>query len=127
LSLEIVLVAGADAVGVAEGNILVKNGITPRPRRGQRAGHVRIGVLQEPGRPCHLRLEIRMVGPVSPPGRTWLRLAGDRSEQSSAQRYPRAKATKPEETGGGESERLHSTYELGEPAPWDPEEGREAP
>ena len=124
MSHEIVLVAGADAVQLAEGITLVQDGITPRPRRGQRAGHVRIGVLQEPGRPCHLRLDIRMVGPATPPGRAWRRLVGPRSEQSSAQRYPGAKATKPEEMDGRESERFHSTYELGEPAPGDPEEGR---
>jgi hypothetical protein len=63
LSPEIVLIAGADAVQVAEGIILVQNGITPGSRRGQRAGHVCVGVLQEPGRPCHLRLDMRMVGP----------------------------------------------------------------
>jgi len=41
----------------------------------------------------------------SPPGLVWRRLVGHRSEQSSAQRYPRVKATKPEETGDRESER----------------------
>jgi hypothetical protein len=90
---------------VAEGNISAQNGITPKSCRGPRAGHAHIGVLQEPGRSCHLCLEIRMVGPASPPGRTWLRLAGMRSEQSSDQQYPRAKATKPEEMGDRKSER----------------------
>jgi RNA-directed DNA polymerase len=35
------------------------------------------------------------------------------------------KETKPEETGDRESERLHSTVDLGEPVPRDPKEGRE--
>jgi len=53
--------------------------------------------------------------------------AWNRRAQGSARWYPRAKATKPEETGGRESERFRSTDELGEPAPWDPKEEREAP
>lgn len=53
---------GADVIWVTEGNILVKDGTTPGSRRGRGTGHVRNGVLQEPGRPCHLRLELRSGG-----------------------------------------------------------------
>lgn len=90
----------------SEGNILVKDGITPRSHRGLRAGHVHIGVSQEPGRPCHLRLDMR-VGEAADlhPAFARLRLAVQRSEQAGDQRYPRVKETKPEETGDRESER----------------------
>ena len=43
---------------------------------------------------------------LNSPGRVGPRLVRHGSEQTSAQRYPRAKATKPEEKGGRESERF---------------------
>src|SRR3954467_11558805 len=84
------------------------DGLALRSRRGQRAGHVRSGVPQEPGRPCRLRKrpgttsgDRVMKTPVLRRGRS----AVDGREGKSAQRYRQAKATKCGWMDGRESER----------------------
>src|SRR5215467_4222453 len=84
-----------------------RDGLALKSRRGQRAGHVRSGVPQEPGRSCRLRKNPKTRGErvkKTPGLRRW-RSAVDGSEDWNAQRYRQAKATKCGGTDGRESER----------------------
>ena len=87
-----------------------------------------MGVSQEPGRPCRLRLRVPEWGT----GGTNLQARGEAlldvgSKRTARRWYRQAKETKCGGKGGRESEHLDSTGEAGELDPRDPVEGRGMP
>jgi len=121
------IVAGADAVATAEGSIGWAELAWPsRSRRGRRAGHVRIGVPQEPGKPCRLHVQSRngATGTQNPRPTSGATPGGRRGERPDT-KHSVANVVPPNE--GNEVRRegrqglgaSHSTREAGESRPWE--------
>jgi len=120
-------VAGADAFVTAEGSIgWAAVAWSGRSRRGRRAGHVHIGVPQEPGKPCRLHVQGRngATGTANPRPTAGAARSGGSGERpdtknSVAGVVPPSEGNEVRRDGRQGLGASRSTCEAGESPPWE--------